>query len=86
MPDVSENVCRQCATSPKKICFKHKLKTLQWGTVPGAYRRTSGGSYYDEQSLRDVGMPTAEEVEDERSDFRRRLTDPAYLREEVVQQ
>lgn len=50
-------------------CFGCKAASLQWGTVPGAYRQTREGStYYDRQSLRDSLLMTKEEGMDHRSD------------------
>jgi len=52
----------------EKQAFKEKLKTLHFGTVPGAYRQTASRTYYDEQALPD--FPSKEEVMDNRSDIR----------------
>jgi hypothetical protein len=49
------------------ITFKEKLKTIQFGVVPGGYRSSQSESYYDAQALPD--LPSREEVEDMRSDF-----------------
>jgi hypothetical protein len=50
-------------------CFACKVKTLQFGTVPGAYRATNSTSYYDKDALPD--WPSKEEVMDHREDIRR---------------
>ena len=50
-------------------CFACKLRTLQWGMVPGGYRASNSVTNYDEATLPD--FPTKEEVMDTRSDFRR---------------
>lgn len=55
-------------TSYVEGCFACKLKTLQFGVVPGAYRATNSTSYYDEEALPD--FPTKEEVMDMRSDIK----------------
>lgn len=53
----------------RKKEFKEKLKTLNFGTVPGGYRASNSRSYYDKDSLPD--FPSKEEVMDARSDYRR---------------
>lgn len=52
----------------KKAAFKEKLKTIQFGIVPGAHRATSSTSYYDKQSL--PNFPSREEVLDERASIK----------------
>ena len=65
-------VCPACDEDPRGICFKHKLATLNFGVVPGAYRQTNSVSYYDKESLKDQGFNfSKEEVQDTRSDFYR---------------
>ena len=49
-------------------CFGCKIKSLQFGVVPGGYRAANSQSYYDSDSLPD--FPSKEEVLDNRSDFR----------------
>lgn len=50
-------------------CFVCKLKTLQFGLVPGGFRAANSASYYDADSLPD--LPSKEEVMDHRADFKR---------------
>ncbi len=52
-------------------CFACKLKTLQFGEVPGAYRTSTSQSYFDNEALKDGNFPTSEEVRDYRSDLRK---------------
>lgn len=60
--------------------FKEKLKSINFGTVPGAYRQAASTTYYDRDALLDqIGHPdgrgsafSKERVEDARSDVRRR--------------
>ena len=46
--------------------FKEKLKTINFGTVPGAYKDSNR---YDEDSLKRMNWPSKEEVMDSRSDY-----------------
>jgi len=65
--------CPACDDDPRGVCFKHKIKTLNWGTVPGAYRATNSSSMYDKDYLKADGFNfSKEEVQDTRSDFLRR--------------
>lgn len=67
----------------EKKAFKEKLKTINFGTVPGAYRRTkSDNTYYDRESIEAAGIPTYEETKDHQTDLHKRLTRPEYVREE----
>lgn len=52
----------------EKQAFKEKLKTLNFGMVPGAYRSQTSRSYYDAESLPD--FPSKEEVLDYQTDYR----------------
>jgi hypothetical protein len=47
--------------------FKEKLKTISFGTVPGAYKDSNR---YDEDSLKSMDWPSKEEVMDHRSDYK----------------
>jgi len=49
-------------------CFTCKLKTLQWGIVPGGYRSQVSTSYYDEETLPD--FPSKEETMDIRASIK----------------
>lgn len=49
-------------------CFGCKVKTIQFGIVPGGYRSTSSLSNYDPDTLPD--FPNKEEVMDARHDYR----------------
>ncbi len=57
------------------LCFKHKLKTLQFGIVPGAYTRENSNSYYDTEALKEGNFPTNEEIKDNRADVFRTLNE-----------
>lgn len=48
-------------------CFTCKVKTLQFGIVPGGYKDTNSKSYFDKDSLPD--LPGREEVMDARTDY-----------------
>jgi hypothetical protein len=60
--------------------FKDKLKSLNFGTVPGGYRDSNSTTMYDRDALMDqIGHPdgrgstfSKERVEDARSDVRRK--------------
>jgi hypothetical protein len=60
--------------------FKEKLKSLNFGTVPGGYRDSNSTSMYDKDALLDqIGHPdgrgstfSKERVEDTRSTVRRK--------------
>ncbi len=54
-------------------CFTCKLRTLTFGEVPGAYRRSNSGTYFDKEILKDAMIPTTEEVEDRRSTALRKI-------------
>lgn len=60
-------------------CFKHKIKTIQFGMVPGASRWSSSTTNYDPDTLPD--FPDKEEVMDARSDFKRLPTKEMTLAE-----
>lgn len=47
--------------------FQKKLKSINFGTVPGAYRDSNR---YDEDALKQMNWPSKEEVLDNRSDVR----------------
>ena len=48
-------------------CYACKIKTMQWGIVPGGTQSQWSESYYDDDILPD--FPNKEEVMDNRSDF-----------------
>lgn len=52
-------------------CFTCKVKTLQFGMVPGGSRDSSSTTYVDHESLQRDGVPTMEEVNDKRTDLYR---------------
>jgi len=52
--------------SDKELSFKEKLKTINFGTVPGAYKDSNR---YDEDGLKEMNWPSKEEVMDSRSDY-----------------
>jgi len=52
--------------SDKEMSFKEKLKTINFGTVPGAYKDSNR---YDEDGLKEMNWPSKEEVMDHRSDY-----------------
>jgi hypothetical protein len=68
-------VCPRCEADPRSICFKHKIRTLQFGIVPGAYSQSSSDSYYDTEALKDGNFPTNEEIRDTQSDVRHILSE-----------
>lgn len=41
--------CQACIEDPRGICFRHKLRSLSWGRVPGGARE--GKNYFDKQAL-----------------------------------
>lgn len=49
-------------------CFGCKIRSLQFGVVPGGYRASNSQSYYDKDSLPD--FPEKEEVMDNRAAVR----------------
>lgn len=51
-------------------CFGCKVRTLSFGTVPGAYKATNSQSYYDGEALKQMDWPSRQEIEDNRSDVR----------------
>lgn len=52
-------------------CFGCKVKSLQFGVVPGGYRDTNSTTYVDHESIQAQGIPTMEEVNDHRTDLYR---------------
>lgn len=50
------------------LSFKEKLKTINFGTVPGGYRDLNRG--YDKEAVEQMDWPSKEEFEDYRSDYR----------------
>lgn len=60
---------------PQPDCFACKVRTINWGIVPGAYRDRNSPTMYDRQSLADDGIPTREEVQDRRSTALRKLAE-----------
>jgi hypothetical protein len=64
----------------EETSFKDKLKSLNFGTVPGGYRDSNSTSMYDKDALLDqIGHPdgrgsvfSKERVEDTRSTVRRK--------------
>ncbi len=53
--------------SKSRIEFKEKLKTINFGTVPGAYKDTNR---YDQSAIEQLDWPSKEEIEDNRADVR----------------
>lgn len=47
--------------------FKEKLKTINFGTVPGGYKDSNR---YDKGAVEELNWPSKEEVEDNRADVR----------------
>jgi hypothetical protein len=43
--------CPACVEHPRGICFRHKLRTLQFGLVPGAVQQERSRSYYDAEGI-----------------------------------
>jgi hypothetical protein len=41
--------CTECALDERGICFRHKLRSLSWGRVPGGARE--GKNYFDREAL-----------------------------------
>ena len=62
---------REKHPEPQPDCFGCKLQSINWGIVPGAYRDSNSTSYVDHESLRHDGVPTLEEVNDQRTDLYR---------------
>jgi hypothetical protein len=56
-------------TEAEKQAFKEKLKSLNWGIVPGGYRDRASTSMYDAQDETLSLFPGREEVEDTRHTF-----------------
>lgn len=50
------------------ISFKEKLKTINFGTVPGGYKDSNR---YDNAALEQVDWPSKEEIMDNREDYKR---------------
>lgn len=57
----------------EKAAFKAKLRSINWGVVPGGYRDTTSESMYDSETLPD--FPGKEESLDIRSTLRHQLED-----------
>lgn len=52
----------------EREAFKEKLKTINFGIVPGGFRDQNSTTMWDREALPD--LPTKEEVQDRRSRFR----------------
>jgi len=56
----------------EELSFKEKLKTLNFGIVPGAYRDTNSTTMVDHDAL-PKSLPTREETEDRAATARRKI-------------
>jgi len=56
-------------------CFGCKLRSINFGMVPGGYRDDTSTTMIDHESLKQSLIPTREEVEDVRSDLRARVAE-----------
>ena len=71
--------CERCLAAPSGICFTHKIKTLNFGVVPGAFRDLNSNSMFDrDNALEQLGhrdgrgsAMSKERVMDARSDVHR---------------
>lgn len=56
----------------EELSFKDKLKTINFGIVPGGYKDTTSGTMFDRDALPE-GLPTREETEDRAATARRKI-------------
>lgn len=49
------------------LSFKEKLKTINFGTVPGGYRDSNR---HDKSAIEELDWPSKEEIMDYRSDYK----------------